>query len=165
MRPPWCWWVCPLPWAFVSLCLGVGVHPPLTFVFICPKLSAYSSPFFCCFLRARSVDFGSHALVSTVLSLLVSSLLLGMGDFGSYVFVAQTNCYFFFLLFVTYDSHVVFYVGALCLSFIYQAAVIVLIFYVLPSCETVGEEMFAQNWRPGRALLKTALDCPDSPSS
>ena len=71
-----------------------------------------------------------------------------------------------FLVFVTYDNHVMLYVGALPEGVFLQSSGCDYIgFYVWPSCETVGEETCAQNSRPGRALLKTALDCPDSPSS
>ena len=123
-------------------------------IFICPKLSAYSSPFFCC-LRARSVDFGSHAFVSTTLSLLVSSLLpKPLVTFVSCLCYIWQSCDVLCWLMLLLNTVFLQSSGCECIGF-----------NVGPSCETVGEETCAQNSRPGRALLKTALDCPDSPSS
>ena len=116
---------CPLLSAFVSLCLSRRFwwqFSPLS-GFVCPTFGC--SPSSLAFLWAGSEDFGPHPFVSLILSLLISSLLLGswwagMKDF----FVLSTCCQYLVLLSLVYlfthynhvkilSWHILFELGAL----------------------------------------------------
>ena len=106
--------------SFGHLCLPLWFHPPLNLASIRPQLSTTGPFAFACLSWVGSEDFGSHRLVSPIISLQVSSLLLGsgwagMGDLGSCAFVAPnyvtSTAYKFYLPFGVF-----FHVCAFCLG-------------------------------------------------
>ena len=106
--------------SFGHLCLPLWFHPPLNLASIRPQLSTTGPFAFACLSWVGSEDFGSHRFVSPIISLQVSSLLLGsgwagMGDLGSCAFVAPnyvtSTAYKFYLPFGVF-----FHVCAFCLG-------------------------------------------------